>query len=200
MQLQSNSSGALMWRWIERNREQIKIVFAVIAAIYAVTEYRFKIHDDHVDKALSYIEKHAEGKVIEARTRIYQFWVSDKTEEWLKQLRREVPAKRFARYDKELPDLIKSENITSDVYLLMDYYGSVALCVKSSLCDSGAICQNLFNDVQGYRQTYKVLLSQWKRDLGDTAPDEIAYLTEKTCAAQFANYCKAAPTTSNCPP
>jgi hypothetical protein len=180
-----------MWQWIGTNEKQIKIVFAVIAALYIGIEYRFKVQQDRISRAISYAEKHEQEKILEARERLRKFWLTDPVRELIARLKSSLPPeKRAEHYHKEMVELLRSSDLITEVDSLLNFYRSVALCVDIAHCDGKTICRYFFNEIQDFRENYRALLDEWANELGDLAPGEIKYLVESTCSQQFKLYCK----------
>ncbi len=177
-----------------------KILFAVIAALYVAFEYRLNIHEAKVSQAVKYIERHDQGEIFKANRVLQDFWISENVSEWSSRLQSiDSSEERVKRYIKELPDMIDEVGATTYVYQLLNYYRNVGLCVKTSHCHPETVCSYLFDDIQAYRENYRSLLEDWKENLGDKAPTQVADLVENSCSQQFIAYCQEFPTSQYCP-
>jgi hypothetical protein len=189
----------LMWKWIGTNEKQIKIVFAIIAAMYIGFEYRAKVKQDKIARAISYVEKHEQEKILEAREHLRGFWLTGPVKELRERLKSSIPPeKRPEQYHKEMVALLHSSGRIAEVNSLLSFYGSVALCVNISHCDDKTVCRYFFDEIQRFRENYRALLDQWADELGDLTPREIKHLAESTCSQQFKLYCKELKTSPYC--
>jgi len=144
-----------LWSWIGESEKQIKIAFAVVAALYVVWEYRSAIHQNRVTTAIGYVTKHDEGKILESREHLYDFWLGQSMSQFIHE-QQSLPRKdRVKRYDQELPQLLKASGRQDDVYNLLSFYRDVALCVRVFNCDRETVCTYLFDDIQAFRDNYR---------------------------------------------
>jgi hypothetical protein len=187
-----------IWGWIGRNEKQIKILFTLIAALYIVWEYRQAVYHSRVERAISYVHDYDQGKILEIREHLSDFWLSKPMTNFLQQQRGLDGDKRVKRYDEELPSLVQSSGSLNDAYNLLNFYRDLSLCVKVSDCDRDTVCNYFFEDVQGFRENYRPLLPEWSQNFGEHAAEIVGVLAEKECVSQFRSYCKRVPTSTYC--
>jgi hypothetical protein len=187
-----------LWSWIGKNDKQIKIIFAAVAAFYVLFEYRAAIHQNQITTAISYVTKHDEGKILESREHLYDFWLGQTMSQFIQQQHSLPKEERIKRYTQEFPQLVKASGCLADVYSLLSFYRDVALCVRVSNCDSKTICSYLFDDIQSFRDTYRPLLESWTTDLGETDDRTVGVLAEQACRPQFQQYCREVPASPYC--
>lgn len=190
-----------MWKWIGKNEQQIKVIFTALAACFVVLEYEQQLYEGTVDRAITYVEKHDRGPILEARNALDEFWMSEELEKWEASLQtvgyqeNEDPVER---YSKELPELLKQQGMTSHLSNLMNFYKTVSLCAEAEHCHAETVCQYLFNDIQDYRENYGVFLKDTMKELGDNAPKQIERFVSGQCPQQMAKHCREYSESSYC--
>lgn len=189
-----------IWSWIGKNEKQIKILFTLVAALYIVWEYRQTVYRSRVERAIGYVRDYDEGKVLETRERISDFWLSKEMTDFLREQRALPGEERATRYENELPKLIETSGRLNDAYNLLNFYRDLSLCVQVSDCDRNTVCSYFFEDVQSFRENYRPLLPRWSRDFGEHAAEVVSALAEKECVNQFRNYCERVPVSLYCSP
>ena len=70
-----------MWSWIKDNSDALKILFAVVAGLYALTEYKTKDYEDRVKNSAEIIEKLYASSAYEAFTKMQDLLNSEEVSE-----------------------------------------------------------------------------------------------------------------------
>ena len=148
-----------MWSWIKRNDAQLKIVFAVVAALYVLFEYRGKLEADRLQRSLDYISRYDQGNLFEANRKLSKFWLSSEVAEWEMNVEKD-------HYHEELAVLLQGHSLVDEAYELLMFYRNASICARTTLCKGETICRFFFSDVQDFRETYRGLLVTWRQTWG----------------------------------
>jgi hypothetical protein len=188
-----------MWKWIGENEKQLKILFAIIAALYVVVEYGENVRQDRIANTMFYIHDYVDGKISETRAHLNAFMTGDTVKLEFDNLRGERnPWKRAELYNKRMVGLIKNAHLTGDIDRLLDYYQGIAVCVQTDRCDRGTACGYFFNDIQDFRENYRSILEDWASDLGESGTGDLTTLAQSECIEQFNRYCGKVPQSAYC--
>ncbi len=180
-----------MWSWSGRNHEQVKIVFAIIAAAYVIFEYRAGVSSDQVERSLTYAEIHATGEIAESSMRLYGFWFSEEADSFFEDV-------NSNNYDQKLVELIYANDLTRDVYDIQRFYNQLALCANGDLCDSETSCDYFFDTVQAFRETYRPYLRRISTRYNEDILESITKFVEVSCRAEFKAYCEELTDSPDC--
>lgn len=173
--------GAL-WTWIGDNEKQIKLVFALVAGVYAFYQYNAHVEATRVERVLSYSTQAHEGEVSKAMQELQAFYSGESYSQW-------VSTTTAATYNKSLFEELQRRALNSRVYHLLGFYGSLASCVEAGLCEKDVACQIFFEEIQGFRENYRAHLDLWEKELGDRSVRDIHVFAQKSCKATFTAYC-----------
>jgi hypothetical protein len=183
------------WSWIGQNHEQLKILFVVIAGLYVIFEYRTKLDEGRIARAVEEVSKYDSYKSSGATARLDAFWLSDKVKALRDEMKTQPAEKRPDLFHNRFAGLVQSEKLTPDVHQTLTHYRKVAICVRAGLCDADTICRFMFDDIQGFRETYRGLL---EGEFLNEGRGDAAYLAEKDCTKQFREYCQRVSNSSYC--
>jgi hypothetical protein len=174
-----------VWPWVGSNHEQVKILFAVLAAFFVVVEYLGKANEAAVAKTLEYVKRFNETEIAAARKKLDAFLDQRSVEPWGKQL-------NPRNYDREITTRLYERGLTSDVRLLGHFYREVGLCVQGKICNAAKACHFFFTDIQEFMHNYKPYLEEPER-LREGTPAILFQLVSVSCAPQHKAYCAKYP-------
>lgn len=178
------------WKWLGDNDKQVKIVFAIIAAVYVIAEYRIKVHSDRAAAAMSYLNKYDEEKMLQVREKV----LHDLVEALVIQMSTVPEDKRVKAYSDQFQQRFNSnEDTKQGIYTLLEFYRDLGVCVESSNCDSHAICGYFFDDIQSFREMCRPISVNWQE------AEVLDELVKSDCETSLRKYCKdRAPNSPDC--
>lgn len=178
-----------VWKWLGDNEKQVKMVFAVVAAAYVICEYRIKVSSDRAAAAMSYLNKYDEEKMLQARQKVLHDLV-EAIQEQMKTIPRDQLLKT---YDAQLEQRVNSsEDTKQGIYMLLEFYRDLGVCVESSGCDARATCGYFFGDIQSFRELCRPISEQWPET------EVLDELVKNNCEKSMRSYCKEAKNSPDC--
>lgn len=147
------------WTWLAGNKEQLAIVFTVIAAGYVLYEYRGSQIDADVKRTLDFQSRYSEKELLSARTALDDVLFDPDLDKKLKAT--------GLKGNAAITKLIADSKLTSNVRLLADFYGQVATCMKNSLCDRETACSAFQKGAAELRDDYYGLFKSWEKVWGE---------------------------------
>jgi hypothetical protein len=129
-----------LWRWIGADNEQIKIIFALVAATWIIVEYRIKQHELRVERTVSYVKKATEDKFIEDSIKLTRGLLDPDMMTRLESV--EGDKEKYAKIMKEF-----AEKNFSETWRIYNFYNDLATCVNENLCDSATACRRFHREI-----------------------------------------------------
>lgn len=159
-------------RWTKELAEKIepwfRLVAAVVAALWALGEYRSRVAEGRVEKTLAYVERFHEDPVGPAWQQIQDAW--DAREKNTLALLAEPQSEQWkARWGKHVRDLVAEARLGSPIAIVVQFFHELQVCAEAGICDAAAA--RAFFKVQAtefYHQHYCYLLAR-RTELKDPA-------------------------------
>lgn len=140
----------------------IQIIAAVGAAVVLLVEYRQKIQDERVERALAYIHESRTEPLRGARFEIDTLFLEKKETETLKEaIIKTISDKNLCSFSKYIEEKIEENNLFEPLYSTTEFYTSVATCVESGLCDLEVSCDFLYRRMKSQRSTFCPFYDGW---------------------------------------
>jgi hypothetical protein len=151
------SLGKALWTWLGTDHDQVKILFAVIAALFILWEYHDKQVENRVSKTYDFQTRLASDESQKARLDLNFLLINN------------TPAIKAAGTGASdlIADLVRKANLEREVLLLVDFYTQAATCAKLNLCELDVACEAFRAPVVAFRNNFYSLFEQWKKDWGD---------------------------------
>lgn len=163
--------------WIGKYAQQIKICFAIIAAIWILVEYTGKQQEARVEHSLDYVKQLSEGELLAADIRLTQFWVKKSTVQKLESL----PKGDKKAYADFLIDSVDS-SLTAEVWQLFNFFKNLSICVNTRICDAATACTRFRRDIEAFLQSYEPYFERYKSIFHDDAFEPIRkMLSDEAC-------------------
>jgi hypothetical protein len=162
------------WEWLGANNDQVTIVFALIAGLYVLFEYQANEADTRVNRSLELQARYSQSELLAARQQLEAFWLSEESKQALDQAPGDAAEK--------ITFVVRARKLDPHVFLLADFLGQVALCVKSDLCDAKTACDAFRGPVVALHNTYFDLFKRWQERWGENLIAETYQLFNATCA------------------
>jgi hypothetical protein len=165
--------------WMGRYNEQIKIIFALVAAIWVLVEYRGKQEETRIERAIDYMKRSSMGELLAAELKMTQYW----TDQGIVQKLESMPKgdkKIFADFISESVE----KSLKIEVWRVFNFYNSLAICVNGQLCDPTAACNSFKRDIKVFIENYGPYFEQYRAIHYDDALKPIrTMLAHKACSS-----------------
>jgi hypothetical protein len=160
------------WQWAGKNKEQLTILFAAIAGIYVLIEYRRNETDAKIKRTMEFQARYAQSEILAARLRLETFWLDPDSKKHLAAAPGTAPEK--------ITQVVLDHKLAGNVFLLADFMGQLTTCLKNDLCDLATACSAFRNHVVAVRNTYFDLFTRWEKDWGENLiKEQHQYFTTK---------------------
>jgi len=160
------------WVWIGANKEQLTILFAVVAGLYVLVEYRRNETDANIKRTMEFQARYAQSEILAARLKLESFWLNPESEKYLKAAPG-TPAEQYTR-------VVLDHKLDGHVFLLADFMGQLTTCLKNKLCELATACPAFRGQVVAVRNTYFDLFRTWEKRWGENLIKEpFEYFTAK---------------------
>jgi hypothetical protein len=159
--------------------EQIKLAFALVAAIWILFEYRAKQHESRIERSAEYMKQGAAEKVVDAEIKSIVFRL---TPDFL-QRRDAIP--KDDRRAFEAFAIANGEKLVEEVWRRLHFYKSLAICVKSGLCDADTACARFSTDIAIYFENYGPYFANYREKYQHDALQPVRQMMEEHCAESW---------------
>ena len=127
--------------WPELLPPWITVGALIVGGIFAVQQYVEKKSDDRIKEAINFLDRYNREPFSIAHDRIEIAWEANaKDEEKCK-----AAAGCVADFNSFLMGVIEKESLRSSVFVIVDFYSSLAACVDEGICDK-SISKRFFRD------------------------------------------------------
>ncbi len=157
-----------IWNWVGAHHDQVKIVFAVCAALFILWEYHDKQIEERVSKTYDFQARLASGDLQKARLDLNFLLIGN----W--------PTIKAAGPGGSdlIAEMVRKAQLERNVLLLADFYTQAATCARLNLCELGVACAAFKTPVVAFRHNFFSLFEEWKKDWGeDFAAESFDYFT-----------------------
>lgn len=148
-----------LWDGLGRNKDQITIVFAVLAAGWGLLEYRDRLLAGQRAETLRFVERYHGDHYLQARQALHRVAFD-------RALQKEYLAVRLD--PQKLEVFVTEQGLTPHLLILAEVYDSLARCVDAGICSQDAACAQFSGDIEGLRNAYRALFTAtWKEMWGE---------------------------------
>ncbi len=157
--------------FVKQNAEAIKILLALIAAVYAAGVFHIEVRDNRIANALAFQDRANEPHLRSAFKTINMFWMREEGHKILRKYRDKKTAAKnneqisaannlWANQAKIAALIHKHED---EIFLIFEYYRDIVVCVKQGRCHKPTACDLYSNDINNFRITYSEFLFYWEQ-------------------------------------
>jgi hypothetical protein len=132
--------------------EQIKLIFAVVAAGYVLFEYQSSLRETAVKQTMEFQTRYAEDEVSKAHLDLDSMLLNFDTQKLL--LAAPSPS-------ETITELVIKNKFEGHVIILADFFGQLATCVQSGVCDLETACAVFKSRVAAHWNNYHNLFQRW---------------------------------------
>jgi hypothetical protein len=149
--------------WVGRYQEQIKLLFAVIAAVWILTEYWSKQHEARVERTVAYIKQMSEGRLLSAELAMTKYWTDPAIDERLRSVRGDQK-----KFDEIVIESVE-KSLFTEVWRTYNFYKALSICVTEGLCDADTACRRFRRDLPIFLGNTSAYFEKYHKNFQDDA-------------------------------
>jgi hypothetical protein len=174
-----------VWRWIRENVEPLKVIFAILAGLFALFEYKSKDYVDRVKNSSDVVDKYYASDEYKALLKVQDFQWSDAYVAKQTQLaQNNISSQQFRQF---VAEGIK-RNYSADFIKTVRGMKAVSICAIQGRCEPLSICMYLSQSMQDLRCDFREVIAELSTNNGSCVIDEINYILDNYCANWMASY------------
>jgi hypothetical protein len=147
------------WNWIGTNHEQITLLFAVVAGVYVLIEYKRSETDADTKRVMEFQARYGQREILAARRKLDSFWLNPDSD-----------AERAAEPGsaaEQITAVVLKHKLDSEVFVVADFFDQVTTCMRTDLCHLKTACTIFKPEVEGMRNTYFDIFKKWEKRWGE---------------------------------
>ena len=161
------------WTWIGENHEQLTLLFAIVAGIYVLIEYKRNETDGATKRVMEYQARYGQKEILSARRALDAFWLNPGSET-------DLAAESGSPADKVAAVVIKRK-LDGEVFVVADFFDQVTVCMRSDLCHLKTACRIFKPAVDALHNTYFALFQKWEKRWGENGMEENFKYFKRVC-------------------
>jgi hypothetical protein len=148
------------WRWLGVHKDSLAVVFALVAAGWALLEYRDRVDSARQAETARFMERYHGTTYLDARLRLNRFLYMPATRRLLLDAR--------AQGGDALLALATDQDLLTSVLTLREAYEALAICVESAQCSPEVACRYFASDILALHDLFRPLFTQtWAQMWGE---------------------------------
>jgi hypothetical protein len=147
------------WSWIGDNHEQIALLFAVVAGLYVLIEYKRSETDADTKRVMEFQARYGQREILAARRKLEAFWLNPDSD-----AERDAATGSAA---EKITEVVLKHKLDGDVFVVADFFDQVTTCMRVDLCHLKTACAIFKSEVDGMRNTYFDLFKKWEKRWGE---------------------------------
>lgn len=171
-----------IFHWIKGNNDQLKLLFAILAGLYAISEYRSKDYFDRVKNSVEAIDKFYANDAYNHLIKIEDFWLTLADKRKLLESGKLDPTE-FRNYVHQ-----ESKNYRQDFLKVLRSFKIISICAIQGRCEPATICIHLTQMIQDFRCNFREYLAELSEENGSCILDEVNYFVDLYCRDWIASY------------
>jgi hypothetical protein len=164
------------WTWLGDSKEQLTVVFTIIAACYVLYEYHASQTDANIKRTMDFQARYSEKELLRARVALDNVFFDKNFEK--------MRADTGLKGNDAVSAIITDLKLDSNVRLLADFYGQIATCMKNSLCDVDTACSAFHQGAKELRNNFYGLFKEWQKKWRTNLMEPTYEYFEGECATQ----------------
>jgi hypothetical protein len=181
---ESESSFSL-WGWVRNNVEPLKVIFVILAGIFALIEYKSKDYVDRVKSSSDVIEKYYAGDEYKSLLKVQEFqWTDAYVVRQAQLAQKSITSQQFRQF---VADEIKSKH-SADFLKAVRGMKAVSICAIQGRCEPLSICMYLSQSMEDFRCDFRETVAELSTTNGSCIIDEINYLLDNYCTNWMSSY------------
>jgi hypothetical protein len=148
-----------LWNWIGANHEQITLVFAVVAGVYVLIEYKRSEIDADTKRVMDFQARYGQREILAARRKLDSFWLNPDSD-----------AERAAEPGspaEQIRAVVLKHKLDGEVFVVADFFDQITTCMQTDLCHLKTACAIFKPEVDGLHNTYFDLFKKWEQRWGE---------------------------------
>jgi hypothetical protein len=181
----TNPGPSSPWRWIRENVEPLKVIFAILAGIFALFEYKSKDYVDRVKNSSDTVDKYYASDEYKALLKVQEFQWSDAYIAKQTQLtQKNISSEQFRLF---VADGIKNK-YSAEFLKAVRGMKAVSICAIQGRCEPLSICMYLSQSMQDLRCDFREVIAELSTNNGSCVIDEINYVLDNYCTNWMSSY------------
>ncbi len=161
---------------LETHIELVKLVFAVIAALWVLFEYRAKQEEGRVAQTLEHVKRWNTEEIAQADRKINDFIIDPVNKPKLDAAKGNKQA-----LDDFMTDAAKAK-LSTEVWKIYNFYNNVAVCVDAELCEAVSACRYFGSQMKIFLENFGAYFEEFRKSYKYDALTQIhAMLAIKAC-------------------
>ena len=179
-----------LWTWLKANGDQIKIVSAALAGVYALVEYKSQDYLNSVKISTEALEKYHGGDNYKSLTQLQAFWLSDEVAAKRMQLQSDPSgSSAFRTYVHHRISATRKDDLVKASRGLK----ALSICAIQGRCEATTLCMHLTKDIQDLRCNFRESIAEISAHDGSCLIDEINYFIDNYCSEWLSAYLGVTP-------
>jgi hypothetical protein len=180
-----DGNSSVLWRWIRDNVEPLKVIFAVLAGIFALFEYKSKDYIDRVKNSSDVVDKYFASDEYKALLKIEEFQLSDGYIKKQNQLAQKVISSQEFRVF--VANEIKKK-YSAEFLRAIRGMKAVSTCAIQGRCEPLSICMYLSQPMEDFRCDFREVVAELSSSNGSCIIDEMNYVLDNYCTDWMSSY------------
>jgi hypothetical protein len=147
------------WNWIGTNHEQVTLLFAVVAGVYVLIEYKRSEIDADTKRVMEFQARYGQREILAARRKLDSFWLNPDSDA-------ERAAEPGSAAEK-ITAVVLKRKLDGEVFVVADFFDQVTTCIRTDLCHLKTACAIFKSEIDGKRNTYFDLFKKWEQRWGE---------------------------------
>jgi hypothetical protein len=147
------------WNWIGSNHDQVTLLFAAVAGLYVLIEYKRSETDAVTKRVMEFQARYGQREILAARRKLDSFWLNPDSD-----------AERAAEpgsAPEQITAVVLKHKLDGEVFVVADFFDQVTTCMRTELCHLTTACTIFKPEVDGMRNTYFDLFRKWEQRWGE---------------------------------
>lgn len=165
-----------IWGFIGRYAEQIKIGFAIFAALWIYYEFLGKQHEARIERAIAYIKRAGEDKLLDAEIKRTRHWIG---------LQEKLLAVQGNQDEFNKLSIKSGQALFDEVWLALNFFKDLAVCVNTGLCDTDTACSRFSRDIEVFLSNYKAYFEAYQKIFREDVLRPVRNMQTTKCRGRF---------------
>src|SRR5947209_1119550 len=163
------------WNWTGANAEQIKIAFAVVAAMFVLQQYLVSVSDAAIKRTLEFQSRYSTGDVAAAHLDLDLLLLSPANKKMLDQA---------VDPSSKITEFVQANKLERSVLVMTDFYSQLTTCVQQGICQLETACAVFKSRVYAHRNNFYDLVEIWDKEWGTKLMEPNFVYFRDNCAAK----------------
>jgi hypothetical protein len=145
------------WDFLANNKDQIKLIFTVIAAIFVTVEYFDAMQASRVKQTMEFQSRFGQSDIQKANFDLNLLLIDKKPE--LDAAGKGASAR--------ITELVKEQKLDRSALLITDFFVQVKTCIEGNVCDRKLACSLFADQIKAFHNNFNNLFESWRAQWGE---------------------------------